>query len=507
MRIGDLKQSECQALDPLSKVRSMDSTDIFSNSSSTQGAPDVVHDLVGRPYHVTGIVGYGGQGTAYLEASGDYIVKIVNVRDPAKRHELMRRYKFLLAQRQVVEDGARLVLPEAILAAPYTGYVMRRVKGHQPLTSLIMPPVAGDLSFDDWYNRETGGLRRRLLLAGLISRCFYHLHGSNLSYCDLSDKNLLVAKDPSVASVCLIDPDNLSAPAAAEALVLGTPLYMAPELLNDSRQPDILTDSYSLAVLLFQILRLGHPMIGDSVLDGPPELEEKALRGELPFVDHPEDASNRRTRLLPAEETCTSTLAALFQRAFVDGVHSRSHRPSPGAWEEAALIAAGNTLVCERCLASFFPHKNEQNPSLCKCPWCQNLVPFPPVVSFFDAARDGGRSVTRKISTLVVPTSGSCAVSARYALRGAIAEEGDEAVVLLHDVDLAGRAVLRNQSTTSVFMWRPGGGTITILVPGSSAPLEPDLVACFSDPRTAGNAAVRCMRLQVPQPAVTVTER
>ncbi len=482
----------------------MVSTDFSFNSSSAQGFPGVVYDFGGRPYHITGVAGYGGQGTAYREASGDYIVKIVTARDPAKRHELMRRYKFLLAQRQVVEDGARLVLPEAILAPPHTGYVMRRVKGHQPLTSLILPPAAVDINFDEWYNRETGGLRKRLLLAGLICRCFYHLHGSNLSYCDLSDKNLLVAKDPSVTSVCLIDPDNLSAPAVAEALVLGTPLYMAPELLNGSRQPDILTDSYSLAVLLFQLLRLGHPMIGDAVLDGPPELEEKALRGELPFVDHPEDESNRRTSLLPAEETCTSALTALFQRAFVDGVHSRSHRPSPGAWEEAALIAAGNTLVCERCSASFFPRKSEQNPSLCKCPWCQNLVPFPPVVSFFDAVRDGGRSVTRKISTLVVPTSGGCAVSARHTLRGAVAEEGDDAVVSLHDVDPAGRAVLRNQSHASVFMWRPGGGTITVLAPGASATLAPDLVACFSDPRTAGNAAVRCMRLQMPQPAVTV---
>ena len=352
----------------------MVSTDFSFNSSSAQGFPGVVYDFGGRPYHITGVAGYGGQGTAYREASGDYIVKIVTARDPAKRHELMRRYKFLLAQRQVVEDGARLVLPEAILAPPHTGYVMRRVKGHQPLTSLILPPAAVDINFDEWYNRETGGLRKRLLLAGLICRCFYHLHGSNLSYCDLSDKNLLVAKDPSVTSVCLIDPDNLSAPAVAEALVLGTPLYMAPELLNGSRQPDILTDSYSLAVLLFQLLRLGHPMIGDAVLDGPPELEEKALRGELPFVDHPEDESNRRASLLPAEETCTSALTALFLRAFVDGVHSRSHRPSPGAWEEAALIAAGNTLVCERCSASFFPRKSEQNPSLCKCPWCQNIM-------------------------------------------------------------------------------------------------------------------------------------
>lgn len=485
----------------------MTSSNTLLNSPNVQDSPGVVYDLGGRPYRITGVAGYGGQGVAYHEDSGDYIVKIVTVRDPAKRHELMRRYKFLLAQRQIVEDGARLVLPEAILAPPHTGYVMRRVKGHQPLTSLIMPPVARDISFDEWYNRETGGLRRRLLLAGLICRCFYHLHGSNLSYCDLSDKNILVAQDPSVPSVCLIDPDNLSAPMAAEALVLGTPLYMAPELLNGSRQPDILTDSYSLAVLLFQLLRLGHPMIGDSVLDGNPELEEKALRGELPFVDHPVDESNRRSSLLPAEETCTSALTALFQKAFVDGVHSRSHRPSPGAWEEEALIAAGNTLVCERCSAAFFPRKNEQNPSLCKCPWCQNLAPFPPVVSFFDAVRDGGRSVTRKISTLVVPTSGSCAISARHALRGAIAEEGDEAVISLCDVDLAGRAVLRNQSHASVFLWRPGGGTITVLVPGSSATLEPDLVACFSDPRTTGNAAVRCMRLQVPQPVVTVIRR
>ena len=43
---------------------------------------------------------------------------------------------------------------------------------------------------------------------------------------------------------------------------------MAPEIMNKQVSPDIFTDAYSLAVILFELLRVGHPYVGDMVEDG-----------------------------------------------------------------------------------------------------------------------------------------------------------------------------------------------------------------------------------------------
>ena len=54
-----------------------------------------------------------------------------------------------------------------------------------------------------------------------------------------------------------------------------------------------LTDAHAFSVLAFQTLSLAHPLIGDAVNEGPPEREEEALAGRLPWIDHPTDGSNR----------------------------------------------------------------------------------------------------------------------------------------------------------------------------------------------------------------------
>jgi len=419
---------------------------------STKFSGNVVFDIKGKPYILNGIIGRGAQGVVYNEQQGELVIKISSTASLAQREELKRRYQWLYEN--LGNINAPIAGPLALLANPYIGYVMKRVKGHLPFTTLLIPTP--DTSLGKWYNQETGGLKRRLILGALLARAFRSLHTSGLAYCDLSDTNILVAKDVKKFSVVLIDSDNLSVPGLAETLVLGTPLYMAPEILCETHQPDSLTDSHSLAVLLFMLLHLNHPLLGDVVQEGPPEFEEQALQGNFPYIYDPADSSNRSRTALPLEAVCTSRLTELFRRAFVEGLKNRTSRPTPGEWEEACWLAADSTTICGNCGASFYPRAISGNKKFCQCPWCSNLILVPALMIFSEVT--GEASNLKKIdqnSSVIVLRSSPIAIKARHAFRGFFGGEGDQIVA----------KILWDQGKKSYEIENTGSGLIYLMRP------------------------------------------
>ena len=250
---------------------------------------------------------------------------------------------------------------------------MEKVVDHVSLNKLLVP--SREMSLSEWYNEETGGLRRRLFLGYKIAMQFALLHESNRAYCDISGNNILVNKDPGVASICMIDIDNIYIPGGDSGNILGTSRYMAPEIMNKQMQPDIFTDDYSLAVILFELLRCGHPYVGDMVEDGTPEQQEQAYRGLYPYVDE-EDSPNMSTQMLPAEVVFTTKLANLFHKTFVKGKENRVARATAREFALACLEASNKVMKCPECGHWHFasPDKNRKY----FCPWCdeENSRPF-----------------------------------------------------------------------------------------------------------------------------------
>ena len=78
--------------------------------------------------------------------------------------------------------------------------------------------------------------------------------------------------------------------------ILGTPRFMAPEIVRGDSLPSIQTDLFSLAVLLFYLFVVHHPLEGSRELaihsfDLPAMTK---LYGTHPlFIFDPQDASNR----------------------------------------------------------------------------------------------------------------------------------------------------------------------------------------------------------------------
>lgn len=326
--------------------------------------------------HILGeIAGYGAQGAVYEDGTGNKMIKLYYPSGSKVIDEdILKRLRFI----RDVKMPANFVEIEDIVDNPYVGYVMKRVSDHKPLNSYLIPDQ--EMSFSEWYNQGLG-FRERIFIGYVIAKAFGDLERNNLSYCDISGNNILVKVGKNV-SIKMIDVDNIYVAGKGTAAVLGTPRYIAPEVISRQKNPDVLSDNYSLAVILFELLRVGHPYISDDILDGTPEDEENALAGKYEYV-----TDDNSTNMLPADIVLTDKLKKLFERCFVDGKKNRMARPSAQEFEFAFLEASNKVIKCPSCGAWHYPRKNGRVYE--GCPWCDAQSKPKARLNFYDILIDG----------------------------------------------------------------------------------------------------------------------
>lgn len=330
----------------------------------------------GKSYCLGKVIGYGSQGIVYDIEESKLLVKLYYPSGSSDIEEsIMERLKFIKS----VMIPKNFVAVLDTVSVPYTGYVMERVVDHKPLNTYLIP--SSDKSFPDWYNSGLG-IRERIFIGYIIAKAFRDLERQNLSYCDISGNNILVKTTKNTASVTMIDIDNIYIAGKGTAAILGTPRYIAPEVIKQQRAPDVLSDNYSLAVLLFELLRVGHPYISDDILDGTPEDEEAALAGQCDYV-----TDSNSTNMLPADIVFTDKLQKLFIRCFVDGKADRIRRPSAKEFEYALLEASNKLIKCPHCGAWHYPRKRGRIYE--GCPWCDGSSKPMARLNFYDVLSEG----------------------------------------------------------------------------------------------------------------------
>ena len=179
---------------------------------------------------------------------------------------------------------------------------------------------------------------------------FRALQARGLFYCDISDSNLFF--NPTNGDVLICDNDNVVAPGEVPPVV-GTPRFMAPEIVREEAEPSPLSDKFSLAVLLFMLLCNHHPLEG-AVSARIRVLDLRAMRmifGTKPvFIFDPDDASNRPVRGLHDNawefwDFYPQCLRDVFTKAFTDGLTVEG-RPSFSEWQMALTQAEDSVLTC-----------------------------------------------------------------------------------------------------------------------------------------------------------------
>lgn len=229
---------------------------------------------------------------------------------------------------------------------------------------------------------ELGDFRTMLGAAICLSRSVRRMHQAGLAHSDLSCNNVLI--DPKTGSTVVIDIDSLVVPGKYPPEVCGTKGYIAPEVLasleydvNDPRRrlPCVSTDLHALPVLIYEYLFLRHPLVGPKIYSKKSAEEDDFLgMGAMAtFIENPTDTSNRPPDLKVTIQSLSKGLERLFLRAFVDGLHNPSERPTAMEWERELLKAWDRLVKCENpsCKNKWFILRDETRPV---CPFCGTRV-------------------------------------------------------------------------------------------------------------------------------------
>lgn len=240
-----------------------------------------------------------------------------------------------------------------------------------------------------------------------LSRAVRRLHMAGLAHSDLSYKNVLV--DPTRGGACVIDIDGLVVPGKYPPDVVGTPDFIAPEVVRTAHRPvgdpsrvlpSIATDRHALAVLAYMYLLYRHPLKGRRVHDSVDEARDERLRmgDQALFIEHPDDPSNRPGPNEQTEDTLPWSdvdrlpypltgpdLERLFTRAFVDGLHDPSRRPTADEWETALVRTVDRLVPCPnpRCEQKWLVGRPDR---ALPCPFCGAPPEGPhPVLELFSS--------------------------------------------------------------------------------------------------------------------------
>ena len=210
------------------------------------------------------------------------------------------------------EPGFGLVLP----AGPAT---------FQPLPPLLAFGPSGGLS-----------LTARLQAGGAICRAIEALHGCELRLGDFTPQ--LILCHPATGEVRL---DGAGILKADEGQWLGTPRYLAPELLGGASPNGFAADGYTLGLLLFELLTGQHPLEGAS-LAAIGSFDLPAMRrlygSEARFIFEPAGSDlmpEAQASALPLTrlwQSLPGKLRETFTQLFTAGLTDPAARPGAAEW-------------------------------------------------------------------------------------------------------------------------------------------------------------------------------
>jgi len=330
----------------------------------------------GVPCEVEQFLGGGGQGEVYRASLAGQTVAL-KWYFPASATAVQRE-----ALAALVKKGApdqRFLWPMDLASesgVPEFGYVM-------PLRE---PRYKGIV---DLMKRRIEPTFRALAKAGHeLSDSFLQLHARGMCYRDISFGNVFF--DPKTGDILICDNDNVAVDEGGDSTILGTPSFMAPEVVRGDAVPSTQTDLFSLAVLLFYMLMVHHPLEGRQessikCLDLPARTK---LYGTHPlFIFDPDDDANQpvpghHDNAIAYWPIYPQFLRDLFIKAFTDGIRDPVNgRVRESQWRSAMVRLRDSIMYCAGCgRENFYDGETLKAPGGKPAPcWsCKQAIQLPP---------------------------------------------------------------------------------------------------------------------------------
>ena len=334
------------------------------------------------PLHVRKGLGSGSQGQVYeVELAGERLaLKWYLPACIARDRQLESR---LAAAIGATAPSASFLWPIALLrpTAATQAQLRCREPGFGYLMGLRPPGFVG--AIEHYGGRVDLELRQVLRACLELTDAFHALHSRGLCYKDISLGNLFL--EPSSGRILICDNDNVDVDGRDLGSVLGTPGFIAPEILMGRARPGANSDLHSLAVLIFRLLTRHDPFRGAlereiRCLDEP---ARRRLYGEDPvFIFDPEDQRNRPDPELHPAPLVTwpiypRELQALFLQTFGPGLREPGRRALTGQWQEALSRTLDRRQLCPSCGQENFPAIGADAPAAPSCWNCGTVLPPP----------------------------------------------------------------------------------------------------------------------------------
>jgi len=220
-----------------------------------------------------------------------------------------------------------------------------------------------------------------------ITSAFRELRRRGYSYQDLNDSNFFF--DPNTGDALICDNDNV-APDGENLGIAGKARYMAPEVVRGDFRPDVDTDQFSLAVILFLILFLNHPLEGQRVndVDLLDDEEEKRLFGHEPvFIYDKDDNRNAPVRAVHSNvirywPMYPKLIREQFMKAFSKEAMMRAKGKTPprltdAEWRTTFIQLRDMLITCPCGSETFVPPGEDFS----NCISCGIKIPRPSVLT------------------------------------------------------------------------------------------------------------------------------
>jgi DNA-binding helix-hairpin-helix protein with protein kinase domain len=310
----------------------------------------------GEVYSLGREVGRGGEGLVYeLRSHPELVLKQYN--EPLDEQKIAK-LRLMAAMRTPALD-THAAWPHDLIqdeSNTYCGFVMRKLVGYVPLHMLFSPMERKKLF-------PTMGYNFLVHVARNLVAAFHKLHEAGVVAGDINEGNILVDQNGLVA---FIDCDSFQIQSGDTYCFceVGIPRYTPPELLTLGSFDEVIrtvnTDSFSISILVFQLLFMGrHPFAGVNKTGIDFDEVAAILNGEFAY-------SLRRPNkvLQPPENALSITnlpegVARLFHRAF-----ESQERPTPKEWIAALDELIGGIVYCTVDRVHNYPAQAGE------CPWC-----------------------------------------------------------------------------------------------------------------------------------------
>jgi serine/threonine protein kinase len=333
-----------------------------------------------QPITIAKFIAGGGQGEVYrADFSGQPVAVKWYFANYPEQDKLRTRLRDLIG---IGSPSERFLWPFGLVESPGVpafGYVM-------PLAA--MPPFQ---SLPAIWSQEPRPSMHVLATTGMnLAHCFMQVHSQGLCYRDISDGNIFF--DSGSGEVLIADNDNVSVKDVA-CEVAGTRGYMAPEVVRREASPSRMTDLHSLAVVLFQILMVQHPLVGKRELEMPLHIgsNHSIYYGSSPvFIFDPVDKSNE---LLPGYREYEAALyywpiypqfvRDAFTQAFTIGLRDPDSRVGDAEWRREFARLRDCIFYCPGCGEECFLDGDAVRAAggkMAPCRHCGGVPPIPPYI-------------------------------------------------------------------------------------------------------------------------------